>query len=60
MNARSHNAGLACINTKERKKKERQGKRANKMKGIEPQREKPQTPFQSVIEVIGDEEQNRK
>ena len=52
--------GLACIKAKERDKKERQGRRAKKRKGIEAQRKKSATPTWTIDASIGDEEQNEK
>ena len=53
-------AGSARINAKERKKKERQVRRANKRKKIETPKVKPPTPSRVTDALIGDEEQNGK
>ena len=52
--------GSARIKAKERKKKERQVRRAKKRKGIEEQRAKPSTPSQATDAHIGIEEQSGK
>ena len=46
--------GVARINAKERDKKERQGRRTKKRKGIEAS----PTPSRATDALIGDEEQN--
>ena len=54
-------AGLACINVKERGKKERHGRREKKRKGIEAQRvDPPPKPIPGIDSYIWDEEQNGK
>ena len=53
-------AGWLHINAKERDKKERQGRRAKKRKGIVAQKVKPSTPIREIDALIGHEEQNEK
>ena len=60
MNTTTAPAGLACINAKERNKKEKQRRRAKKSRGIEVQRVKSSTPSWATDAPIGDEEQNGK
>ena len=50
----------ACINAKEREKKERQARRVKKRKEIEAQKMKPSFPSRVIDGLIGDEEQNGK
>ena len=52
--------GSERINVKERKKKERQMRKAKKRKGIEAPRVKNPTQYRAINALIGDEYQNGK
>ena len=52
--------GSARINAKEREKKERRVRRANKRKGIDAERVKPSTSSREIYALLGGKEQNGK